>query len=89
MLPAENFPESNDIMLKPKGTTEAECKDLPIFRGRDVDTNWPTITAKFDPTDEEREILADGGSVYITLYGTGMPPIALSAYNPIEQGLVK
>lgn len=77
MNPAR-FGQSNLVMLKPKGLSEAECSDIHAFRdGKQVITCWR-------PTPEEQVKIAQGQCVWLYVLGDGMPPVFLSADDPFS-----
>jgi hypothetical protein len=51
-----------------------ECLGLPIA----FDASGPTITSCWELDAEDLTALADGGRVYITVWGTTQPPIGLT-----------
>lgn len=81
MQPAQDFPEANFTFTRPAGTTEAECADLRCYRGEVG--GWPCTISKWEPTEEERRAIAEGGAVYLFVYGDGHPPVAVSGTDPL------
>lgn len=78
------FREANDVLKAPEGQ-EDYVVDLPIFRNAQAQT----VTSLWMPSDEEREIIANGGGVVFTAWGQTHPPVAIGAavveYPQIEE----
>lgn len=42
----------------------------------------PCMVSAWEPTPDEREALANGGLVYLTILGTSQPPVLLTVKDP-------
>lgn len=63
--------ESNFTFTLEGGT---EDNDLWVHR----DTENGLITSTWVPTEEERQAIANGANIALTIWGAGMPPVALN-----------
>ncbi|MBG8556167.1 hypothetical protein [Hymenobacter guriensis] len=71
------FPEQNWLLKKPDSMSDDECVSLPCF----VDNQQVVSCWAFTP--EEMAVLnANGGKLYMGVYGQSTPPIWLSPRNP-------
>jgi hypothetical protein len=82
MLPT-NFDAANIVFTKPKGWEDEACGDLPVFKGNDSDGN-PVIISKWQPSKEDIDAINNGQGIYLSICGTGMPPVSLFTENPFE-----
>lgn len=73
MIPS-NFRQANLVLKAPPGEEE-NVVDLPVFLNRDEGT----VSSLWMPTDEEREIIAKGGGVMVTIWGHTHPPVMVGA----------
>lgn len=83
MYPDQDFPESNFTFNKPANMTDDQCGPLKVHKGIDGE-NFPIIISKWKLTDEELEQIKTTGVVYLTIYGSGMPPVSLSVQSPLQ-----
>lgn len=83
MLPV-NFTESNFTFTKPPTMSEEECGDLRVFKGQYAD-GTPCIISKWQPSKEDIEAISRGEAIYLSICGTGMPPVSLFTENPFTQ----
>jgi hypothetical protein len=73
------FHESNLVLKAPAGMEET-CGDLHVYA-----TGTMCISC-WQPTPEERERIAAGGPVWLTVVaGESQPPVAVSAESPFLQ----
>ena len=88
MTPVD-FKEGNKIFGPPEGFTEGQVKPVRAYHGT-VRTGScegaPCVVVAYQPDAYERQIIADGGSVFMTVLG-GLPPHMLTtsfaqAVNP-------
>ena len=75
-----DFPESNLTLGPPQGM-EDQVGDLRVHH----DTKRRQFISCWQPTDVERELIAQGGNVYLGVLGTGHPPVYVTAVPPFEQ----
>ncbi len=71
-------PLCNDVLLKPPGMTEEECRDLHIRR--DDSAVW----SFWQPNPEELLALNRGGAVALIVMGATHPPLSILATHPTE-----
>lgn len=64
------------VLGKPSDMTDEQCGSLAV-RDTVVD-GMPVMVSAWYPTPEEVKRLAGGEPVYLWVYGTGHPPVALS-----------
>lgn len=83
MLP-HNFDESNFTFTKPKGWTDEQCSDLPVFRGKYED-GTPVIISYWKPNKEDLDAMNNGEGIYLSIVGEGMPPVSLFTENPFNK----
>ena len=69
-------PLCNDVLRKPEGMTEEECRDLHILREED------TVWSFWKPTDEQLVALNRGGCVAVYVQGHTHPPLSIFATHP-------
>lgn len=77
MFPS-NFRQANLLLKGPEGS---DIVPLPIFANQSENT----LTSLWMPTDKEREIIAAGGGVTVSVLGSAHPPILVGA-AVIEMG---
>ena len=79
MIPIEF--ENPDVVLKAPPGMEDECGDLHVMR--DVGMGYPELVSMWAPSEEERQMIADGGGVELRIVGDVHPPVAVNAIaNP-------
>lgn len=66
-------PFSNSVFHLPGGN---EDNDLWTQRTLDADRS-PIIASVFVPTDEQRQLIADGQNIELVIWGDGQPPVAM------------
>jgi hypothetical protein len=72
------FPEFTDVLQPPKGQNEDQC--LPLYVHRDGEH----CISCWDPSDEERKLIAEGGKVWLLVRGGwSSPPVAVTAVKPL------
>jgi hypothetical protein len=62
------------VFRLPGGT---EDNDLWVQRLTDAD-NFPVLRSVWEPSDEERKAIAEGGSVELLVWAGQYPPVAVS-----------
>lgn len=65
-------PDTNATFELEGGTRE---NDLPLERV--AVAGAPALRSTWELTDEERKAIADGSNVYLIVWGTGTPPVAV------------
>lgn len=80
MLPID-FENANFTFTKPDNMTEEQCSDLRVFRGQWAD-GTPCIISKWQPSKEDIEAINRGEGIYLSITGSGMPPVAIFTENP-------
>jgi hypothetical protein len=68
---------SNQVFRLPGGT---EDNDLWVQLDHHVDGS-PLIRSTWVPTDEEREAIARGSNIELTVWGSGHPPVAMGVVS--------
>jgi hypothetical protein len=85
MLPV-SFPEKNFVFTKPADMTDEQCMDLPVWRGNvPVDaagTMYPAIISCWQLSKEDLEEIQHTGCVWLSITGSGMPPVSIFTENP-------
>lgn len=66
-------PFTSGVFKLPGGTEE---NDLPVEKTTDHD-GAPCIRTTWEPTEAERKALAEGANIYLIVWGTGTPPVAV------------
>lgn len=70
-----DFEEANSKLLAPAGMDD--CDDLPVFKVSG------TIQSVWELDDEEREAIAAGAPIVLTVVSSNThPPVSLGAYTP-------
>lgn len=82
MLPID-FENANFTFTKPESMTEEQCSDLRVFRGQWAD-GTPCIISKWQPSKEDIEAINRGEGIYLSITGSGMPPVAIFTENPFQ-----
>lgn len=76
-----DFNESNHRFGPPPEMNDAQCGTLFVHKGEVPSGSLegtPIIVSCWIPTPAEREMIAEGHPIYLTILGTGQPPVALS-----------
>lgn len=71
-------PMCNDVLRKPPGMTEEECRDLHIRR------DDASVWSFWQPNPEELLALNRGGAVALIVMGVTHPPLMVMATHPTE-----
>lgn len=82
MIPT-TFEHANFVYTKPKGMTDEQCFDLPVYKGIDQDKN-PVIISCWKLSKEDLEDVQKSGCVYLQIVSYAMPPVVLYTENPFE-----
>lgn len=69
-----HFRQANLVLKAPPGEEE-NVQDLHVFHNRDENT----VSSLWIPSDEEREIISNGGGVLVSVWGHSHPPIFVGA----------
>jgi len=80
MLPID-FKEANFTFAKPEGWTDEQCSDLRVWKGNDTE-GMPLIISAWKPSKEDLEALNNGQPLFLSVYGSGMPPVSIFTENP-------
>lgn len=80
MIPA-NFPQVNMIFTKPDGLSDEECGSLPAYVG-DASDGTPCIVSCWSLSPEELDQIQETGTIWLSVVGNQMPPVALFSDNP-------
>jgi hypothetical protein len=83
MKPSKSFPEANLTMHAPPGMDN--CADLPVFSH--ALGQYRMLVSSWQPSEEERKIIAAGGRIFLTIHGCSMPPVSLAAGIDFEHSL--
>lgn len=85
MLPVD-FPERNFVFTKPEGMTDEQCSDLPVWKGPTAHDEhgaiFPAIISCWKLSKEDLEAISEKGVIWVSVSGTGMPPISLFTEYP-------
>jgi hypothetical protein len=74
-------PTTNHVFELPGGN-----EDNSLFVEIHVDeAGNPVITSVWDLDDDERALIAQGGTIELHVWGTGTPPVAVSIGPSLEQ----
>lgn len=80
MTPAD-FPESNANFVPPDTLEESQCGRIRGYVGkieRGSVEGAPVVVTAWKPCPEEIRHLIEGGSVYLSILGGGLPPMMVS-----------
>lgn len=80
-MEAVQFEQSNFVFKRPPDMTEEQCGDLSVFRGKN-EGGMPVIISCWQPTPEELEEINRTGKVWLSICGTGMPPVCVLGHFP-------
>lgn len=83
MLPI-TFDQSNFTFKKPADMTDEQCGDLSVFKGKDTG-GFPVIISCWKFSKEDLEEIQKTGHVWLSITGSGMPPVSIFTENPFEQ----
>ena len=78
-----SFPQSNHVFDKPENMSYDECDPLCVWVGPTQD-NYPVVISCWKLTKEELEEINKTGRVWLTVFGRGMPPVALTVDTPFQ-----
>lgn len=74
-----SFPQKNFTFTKPANMTDEECSSLEVYRGDGL------IISKWIPSEEDLKNLNEGAAMWLTIAGTGMPPVCLQTTIPFKE----
>jgi hypothetical protein len=60
---------------------EGGNEDNDLWVERSNSEEGPTIRSVWEPTDDERRRIAEGENIYLVVWGTGTPPVALGVID--------
>lgn len=66
------FEQQNKLFTKPRGTTDEECGDLPVF------TDGNEHVSKWKMSIAERIHCALRGYVWLRVWSSGQPPVLIT-----------
>lgn len=78
------FDEENILLQPPEGVSSEDCAVISAFRGVNV-AGQDVIVSCWKPSREELEEIRKTGRVWLVIWGTGMPPVALLGHKPFEE----
>lgn len=85
MLPV-TFNEANFTFGKPPSMSDEQCASLHVFRGSapidEQGTLMPVVISKWQPSREDIDAINNGEPIWLSITGTGMPPVSLFTENP-------
>lgn len=79
-----SFAESNAVLGKPDGYTDAQCEAASVFLGVRSD-NIPIVVTCWKPTQAELDEIQRTGRVWCIVHGLTMPPVELSGFSPFAE----
>lgn len=83
---AVSFDQANFTFGKPADMTDEQCSSLHVWKGEapmdDQGTLIPVIISKWQPSKEDIEAINRGEGIYLSITGSGMPPVSLFTENP-------
>tara|TARA_R110000744_G_scaffold104945_5_gene200773 strand:- start:8013 stop:8267 length:255 start_codon:yes stop_codon:yes gene_type:complete len=79
-----HFEQSNLRYGPPKDKTEEQVATLHAWKGEDAE-GTPMVIECWQPSPEEILDILDGKPVWITIMGTGVPPLAVDTVNPFPE----
>lgn len=90
MMPV-TFDHANFTFGKPPSMTEEQCASLHVWKGTapidDRGTLMPCIISKWQPSKEDIEAINKGEGIWLSITGSGMPPVSLFTENPFVLNL--
>lgn len=84
IMEASNFDQSNITMEPPDGVSCDEVMPISAFMGENASGQRVTITCWKITKEELEELHRNGGRVWLTILGLGMPPVTLTTENPFR-----
>lgn len=78
-----SFPQSTHALSRPEDMTADECDPLSVANCVDP-TGVPMVISCWKLTKEELEEFNRTGRIWLFIFGTTMPPVALSANSPFH-----
>lgn len=73
------FKGQNKVLAAPKGMTEEQCGSLPIWSG------GGQCISCWQPTDEERKTIAEGGFIFLSVLSNGTQPPVGFFVEPVNE----
>lgn len=80
---AASFDESTHALGRPHGMSEDECDPLCVC-STVTTAGQPVVISCWKMTHDEMEEFTRTGRIWLLVYGTAMPPVALTAENPFK-----
>jgi hypothetical protein len=85
----KDFEQANFTFTKPTDMTDEQCGSLRVYRGYYNDPGGPMdkvpcIISCWAPSKEDIEAINNGKPIWLSIIGTGMPPVSLYTENPFE-----
>lgn len=80
---AVEFEQQNCILGKPENMTDEQCLPLPVFKGKDT-SGFNIIISCWKLSKEDIEEINKNGTIYLSIVGNNMPPVALITENPFK-----
>ena len=81
------FPQANDTLGPPKGTTEEDVYTLHIHRTTQeiAGQQWPTVISCWEMDEAERAEFLRTGKLYMIVVGNTQPPMIVTPNSPFPE----
>lgn len=79
-----DFDESNMTFTRPADMTDDQCGSLKVWQGHEQSTGFPLIISKWKLSAEDLKRVNETGEVWLSIYGSGMPPVSIFTENPFN-----
>lgn len=79
-----DFPQANFTWNRPYDMTDEECEPLRAYRAQSGPDGAYSVS-RWMPSEEERAAIAAGGPVWLYVFGTGHPPVSVTARSPFPK----
>lgn len=80
MIPT-SFPEETGFLDSPPGVDADRCETLPVHVGV-LPEGEPVIISCWKITVEELEEVKKTGKIWVMVWGSGTPPLAITGFSP-------
>lgn len=74
-------PQANLVLVKPPSLTDEERSSLPVYRSAEPQA----FISCWRPTAEDLERLLIGEPIWIWVWGSSHPPVAVTTENPFGE----
>lgn len=85
------FPQRTRTFGKPEGWKDEDCYGLPVsetYYLNSEDKRVPCLISCWEFTPEDIVEFQKTGKVYLSITGTGMPPVSIQAHSPFGEGWI-